>query len=415
MSWARRAGIAGAALGALATGVAAGVAVERLTVHRTVRRTARLALDATAPFGTLRGTPGTAFADDGTELYYEVDGEPDDGESDDGGADDGGPEAGRSEAGEPAHDEAGDEAGGEPEGEAVAARRVAPTVVFSHGYCLAQDVWHFQRAALRETGTRAVFWDQRAHGRSARGPNGHGGEPDTPVTIERLGRDLRAVLDAAVPDGPVVLVGHSMGGMTMMALAEQYPEWVARRVTGAVFLATSAGALDDVTYGFPAPAARAVRRVLPGVLRALGSQAALVERGRRALGDVYAGIVRRYSFGSPKDVDPAVARFAERLIDAVPVDVVAAFYPAFGEHDKTAALGVYAGLGEALETLVLAGDRDELTPPEHSERLAAAIPCSRLVMLPGAGHLVLLEQPEQVNAHLAELLARSIGSHEPGV
>ncbi|MFD8958408.1 alpha/beta hydrolase, partial [Streptomyces anulatus] len=68
----RRAGIAGAAIGVLAAGAAAGVAVERLTVGRGIRKKARLALDATGPYGSLRGTPGRAVADDGTELYYEI-------------------------------------------------------------------------------------------------------------------------------------------------------------------------------------------------------------------------------------------------------------------------------------------------------------------------------------------------------
>jgi pimeloyl-ACP methyl ester carboxylesterase len=343
--------------------VATGVAVERLTVHRSVRRKAQLALDAAAPFGTLRGTPGTAVADDGTELYYEVEG----------------------------------------------VSEAAVTVVFSHGYCLGQDVWHFQRAALREVpGVRAVYWDQRGHGRSERGRRQR--EEGEPVSIDQLGRDLMAVLDAAAPEGPVVLVGHSMGGMTMMALAGQFPEWVARRAAGAAFLATSAGGLGEVTYGFPGPAARAVRRVLPGVLRALGSQAALVERGRRAVGDVYAGLIRRYSFGDPKQVDPGVARFAERLIDSVPVDVVAEFYPAFGAHDKATALGVYNGLAKDMPMLVLTGDRDEVTPPEHSERVAAELPRAAFVTVAGAGHLVLLEAPEQVNEHLVGLLARGTRS-----
>ncbi|OEV19842.1 lipase, partial [Streptomyces nanshensis] len=59
------------------------------------------------------------------------------------------------------------------------------TVVFSHGYCLSQDVWHFQRAALRGA-VRCVYWDQRSHGRSARAAAGE------PVSIDLLGRDLKA-------------------------------------------------------------------------------------------------------------------------------------------------------------------------------------------------------------------------------
>ncbi|WP_129844088.1 alpha/beta hydrolase [Streptomyces sp. RFCAC02] len=386
--------MAGAALGAVATTVAA----HRLTASRSVRREALAALDAAGPYGTLRGTPGTVTADDGTELYYEID-----------------------EPG-PAPRPAGDGAGGpvaapltvpapRAAGSARPRRRAArrrPTVVFCHGYCLGQDVWHFQRAALRGA-ARAVYWDQRGHGRSGRGPVGG------PVATGLLGRDLKAVLDATVPEGPVVLVGHSMGGMTVMALAEQFPDYVAERVAGIALIGTSAGRLAEVTYGLPASAARAVRVVLPGLLRTLGARQGLVDRGRRAAGELYSGVVRRYAFGRPDDVDPGVARFAERLLESVPVEVVAEFYPAFAEHDTTRALPVLAGLAADLPVLVMVGERDEVTPPAHSERIAAGLPHAEFARLPDAGHLLLLEAPDQVNERLGALLARSIPSHEPAV
>ncbi|NUR02887.1 MAG: alpha/beta hydrolase, partial [Streptomyces sp.] len=118
-NWRRATGIAGAAIGVVAAGAAAGVAIERLTVGRGMRKKARLALDSTGPYGALRGTPGKATADDGTELYYEVD--------------DIDPDA------VPALG---------PRRRRLFGRKApAPvTVVFSHGYCLNQDSWHFQRA-----------------------------------------------------------------------------------------------------------------------------------------------------------------------------------------------------------------------------------------------------------------------------
>lgn len=354
---ARRAGLAGVAIGA----VAAGVAVERLTVQRSLRRRARLAMDTAGPFGTLRGTPGTAVAEDGTGLYYETE--------------------------EPAD-------GGEPGGGA------AGTVVFSHGYCLSQDVWHFQRAALRGR-VRCVYWDQRGHGRSARA----GGL--SPVAIDQLGRDLRAVLDAAAPRGPLMLVGHSMGGMTMMALADQYPEFVAARVAGTAFVGTSAGGLSELTFGLPELGAKALVRTAPAVLRALGGRPELVERGRRATADLFTALVRRYAFGSP-EVDSGVVRFAERLIESVPVDVVAEFFPALAGHEKTAAL---AAFDTGRPALVLTGDRDRITPSSHSELIAARLHGAELVRLAGAGHLAMLERPEEVNAHLARLVARTIRTH----
>ncbi|WP_329401290.1 alpha/beta hydrolase [Streptomyces melanogenes] len=367
-SW-RRAGLAGAAIGVVAAGAAAGVAVERLTVGRGMRKRARLALDATGPYGALRGTPGRAYADDGTELYYET-----------------------------------DEA--EPSAKVNGARkrrlfgRKAPapvTVVFSHGFCLSQDAWHFQRAALRGV-VRTVHWDQRSHGRSARGEAQTQGRP---VTIDQLGRDLKAVLDTAAPEGPLVLVGHSMGGMTVMALADQYPELIRDRVVGVAFVGTSSGRLGEVSYGLPVAGVNAVRRILPGVLKALGSQAELVERGRRATADLFAGMIKRYSFSS-KDVDPAVARFAERMIEGTPIDVVAEFYPAFDDHDKEAALQVFA----EVPALVLAGDRDLVTPSSHSESIADLLPDAELVIVPDGGHLVMLEHPETVTDRLADLLVR---------
>lgn len=362
----RMAGWAGAAIGVIAAGAAAGVAVERLTVGRGMRMKARLALDALGDYGSLRGTEGSTRAEDGTELYYEVDDLPEDGKK------------------------------------RRLARKAAPpaTVVFCHGYCLSQDSWHFQRAAFRGL-IRSVYWDQRSHGRSDRGLAQADGEP---VTIEQLGRDLKAVIDVAAPKGPLVLIGHSMGGMTIMALAEQFPELVRDRVIGVALVGTSSGGLGEVTYGLPLPAAgmSAVRRVLPGVLKALGSQVELVEKGRRATADLFAGMIKRYSFGS-RDVDPAVARFAERLIEATPIDVVAEFYPAFEIHDKSAALQQFADL----PVTVIAGDTDMITPPGHSEVIKAALPGAELTILESAGHLVMLEYPETVTALLSELLVRA--------
>ncbi|MFS4106775.1 alpha/beta fold hydrolase [Streptomyces sp. PD-S100-1] len=370
--WRRATGIAGAAIGVVAAGAAATVAIERMTVGRNIRRKARLALDSAGPYGTLRGTPGTAYADDGTELYYEVD------DIDPEAAADLGPRRRR----------------------LFGRKDPAPvTVVFSHGYCLSQDSWHFQRAALRGV-VRTVHWDQRSHGRSGRGVDQL--KDDVPLTIDQLGRDLKAVLDAAVPEGPIVLVGHSMGGMTVMALAAQYPELIRERVVATAFVGTSSGRLGEVNFGLPVAGVNAVRRVLPGVLKALGQRAELVERGRRATADLFAGIIKRYSFAG-RDIDPAVARFAERMIESTPIDVVAEFYPAFTDHDKTEALALFAGM----PVLVLAGLQDLVTPSEHSEAIAGLLPEAELVLVPDAGHLVMLEHPEVVTDRLADLLTRA--------
>ncbi len=343
----RRAGKGvGIAVGALAAGAAAGLAVERLVIRRPLRQRLAAVAAAEQPLGTLRGEPVTVLTDDGVELYAEIDGVPD-----------------------------------------------APlTVVFCHGYTLNQDSWHFQRAGLRDV-ARLVFWDQRGHGRSGRGAR-------ESATIDQLGRDLLAVLRACAPTGPVVVVGHSMGGMTIMAAAQAEPELFGARVKGVALIGASAGGWSTVTLGIPAYGAKVLHRVAPSVLDALGRQRALVDRGRRAGSDLAYLVTKWYAFAS--DVPPDVVRFAARMIEQTPIDVVADFYPAFESHDKLAALGVLAGI----DTLVLVGDRDLMAPRAHSEAIVAAVAGARLVVAPNAGHLLPLEHPEVVNEHLRALCAR---------
>ncbi|MFD8704742.1 alpha/beta fold hydrolase [Kitasatospora sp. NPDC059648] len=387
-----RAGVIGISVGVLAAGAAAGVAIERLTVGRAMRRRARAELEATAPYGSLRGRPLTVAAPDGTELYVELDGtgwdEPDGGRP--------GSDGGRPEPEGPAGSVG---TGAERPAGARAGHRAEPlTVVFSHGYCLNQDSWHFQRAALRE-GLRLVFWDQRSHGRSERSRSYLAGEP---AGIDQLGGDLKAVIDAVAPTGPLVLVGHSMGGMAVMALADQYPELFRERVAGAALVGTLAGDWNEVSLGLPKAGAKLFKRVAPGVVKLLGRQVELVEASRRLGSDVAAVFYRRFSFGG-RDIDPGVVRFAEQLLDATPIDVVAEFYPVFGTHEKYEALAALRGL----PALVLAGTKDLLTPSAHSEAMAERLPGAELVLVEGAGHLVLLERPELVDRELALLLRRA--------
>ena len=197
-------------------------------------------------------------------------------------------------------------------------------------------------------------------------------------------------MDAAAPEGPLVLVGHSMGGMTVMAFADQYPgadPRAGRR--GRVRRRRPAGKLAAVTFGLPVGGReRACAGCCPGVLRRWepgGAGGAGPAGDRRPVrGADQAVLVRS------RDVDPAVARFAERLIEATPIDVVAEFYPAFTEHEKATRWP----RSTALPGAVLAGDKDLLTPSAHSEAIAERLPDAELVVVPDAGHLVMLEQPE---------------------
>jgi pimeloyl-ACP methyl ester carboxylesterase len=280
------------------------------------------------------------------------------------------------------------------------------TVVFVHGLALALGSWHYQWLGLSDMTRprlRMVFYDLRSHGRSGRAP------AET-ITIEQLGDDLYRVLAEVVPTGPVVLVGHSMGGMSVMALADRHPELFGPRVIGVALLSTSTGRLSEVSWGLPAITARLRAPIMPLVLRTMRSSAALIERSRKLGSDLAWLLTRRYSFGS-SDVSPALVDYIEKLIASTPVDVVAEFYPALGAHDELDALARLADL----ETLIVVGDKDLLTPVEHSRRMAQLLPNAELLVLEGAGHLAMMERPALVNLRLRAFLHRAYRAAAGGV
>jgi pimeloyl-ACP methyl ester carboxylesterase len=268
------------------------------------------------------------------------------------------------------------------------------TVVLSHGFTARLVEWEVQRAAIRDR-ARLVLWDQRGHGRS-------GWTRLTAATIDRTGRDLGQVLDAVAPTGPVVLAGHSMGGMSIMALARQRPELFGDRVVGVFLLATSAGGL--VETGILARLVGLVRRLglLPLYLRLLQAVAPLLERFRRRGTRLGRRITRRLLFGRD-DADPGSVRLVQDLLEETPYPVAMAFYATFLEHDETASLEVL----RRVPVTVVAATHDRLTPVGHGRRLARLIgPDAELVVVPGAGHSVNLTRGEAVDAALLRLLDR---------
>lgn len=336
-------GLVGAVAGVVAAGIGAGIALERVVVGR-----AKSGSDEEEPLGSWRGVPTVVKTEDDLELYVEVD---------------------------------------EPENP-----RYSATVVFCHAYAVNMDEWYFQRRALAEE-VRVVAYDHRSHGRSGRA------DPAS-CTIEQLGRDLLAVLEEVVPAGPVVLVGHSMGGMTIMALAEEHPELFGDRVTGVALVGTSPGGLSDVTLGFPGPLGKVVNRVTPTFVAALSRAPDLVEHGRKAGSDIGYLITRHYSFGSK--VPASRVEFVVEMLAGTPIDVVADFFPTFSEHDRADALAAL----HRVETLVVGADKDLVTPVEHSRRLSLILPRADYLELADCGHMMQVEYPDQVNERLRRLLRR---------
>ena len=265
------------------------------------------------------------------------------------------------------------------------------TVVLAHCWTSDHDSWRYQVRDLRHRfgdSLRVVSYDHRGHGASDE-------TPKHAATIENLGRDLSDLIDAHAPDGDLVLAGHSIGGMTLMALAEHRPDLYAERVRGVLFVATSGGSLHEVTLGLPRVGKR-VRERIPTML-ALRSRM-LSRRTRRRAPFVEAMVARRFLFGDEMRLrDHALA--VEGIINT-PAASMRGFFEDAMRHDRIDGLSALAGV----PVRVLVGDRDRLTPPSHAKLLAEKVPGARLTLAPGAGHMLPLERDALVTNALVELV-----------
>ena len=252
----------------------------------------------------------------------------------------------------------------------VAGSGSGPTVVLAHGWTCRREFWALVAERLIAAGHQVVLYDQRGHGSSTSGSDG--------CTITRLGADLRAVLEAVHARGAVV-VGHSMGGMGVLALAADDPATFSERV-GAVALVSTRASRTEST---------GARRWAAAVL---GSRwfAWLMHGplGRR--------LVRR-SFGRASGTDlHDIVRGLFTATDAVPRR---AFVEAMQQ------MTVEAGLARIhVPTVVVTGSVDSLVATSFSDEIVAGIPGARLIRLDGLGHQLPLEAPDELASIITDLV-----------
>lgn len=333
---------------AAVTALASGVVVERRVVA--ARREGAAEADR---LGSLHSPARPVEADDGVVLHAEVD-EPDDG------------------------------------------RDLAPgtTLLFVHGFALNLDCWHFQRDALRGR-YRMAFYDQRSHGRSERSSKEN-------VNIDQLGDDLAEVLRQLVPEGDVVLVGHSMGGMSILAFAERQPDVFRDRVRGVALIATTAGGLKPhrtISRFIPDGLGQLVA---PRLVAALAMAPELVDSARRGGSNIGFLVSQMFAFGH--DVPAAEVEFLDEMLAGTPFEVLAAFFPNFSTLDKFTSLEVI----RTVPTLIVCGTKDRLTSIGHSRKMAGLLRTARLVESEGSGHMVIFEDRDLVNDTLEQLVKEAV-------
>jgi pimeloyl-ACP methyl ester carboxylesterase len=242
-----------------------------------------------------------------------------------------------------------------------------PTVVLAHGWTLSHRSWLPVVERLRsQLDARVVVYDQRGHGTSTPGP--------TNPSVRVLGDDLASVVAVAAPQGPLVLGGHSMGGMSVLAFAGRHGTDFRARVRGVVLASTAAG---DLSVRRSAPEAfimqalaRAPRLPVGRAVSVFGQQHLLFGEGARA-----------------QDVQATRDQVA-----ATHLPTIGQFYAALGDHDEQESAAQFAGI----PTDIVVGAKDRLTPVHHSERLHDLIPGSELTVLPRLGHMLTYEAPDSL-------------------
>jgi pimeloyl-ACP methyl ester carboxylesterase len=249
----------------------------------------------------------------------------------------------------------------------VISRGTGPPILLSHGVTLSVRTWVKQMESLPETGFRTIAFDHRGHGESSVGDAGH--------TLDTLAADMRTVLEG-LDLRDAVLVGHSMGGVAAMLFCLRHPEEAAARLAGLVLLSTLS---------------RTAVSGNPRLLWLLEQVAGLTLDAGGAMRAKNLGLlVARIGFG--KDPQPSHVELTRQMI--------------VGCDPETRRIAPSALLGLDLSrelssirvpTLVIGGTNDVITPPAEARRIARRIPGARLELLPGAGHMAMLERSETVD------------------
>lgn len=257
-----------------------------------------------------------------------------------------------------------------------------PLVLF-HGVTLRHDVWAPQFHQLADR-YRVIAVDLRGHGLSRPGSNGFG--------MSRLADDVAAVLEA-LDLRDAVLVGHSMGGMTVMRFCGDHPDVLDERVAGVALVATAA------------------HQAVPPYLASLAGAALARGRSQVAAGVALPGrgVVSRRAvrlvFG--QDPSPRAIDIVTEMTGSITDEPLLGSLAGIVDHDARDALRE-----TRTPSLVVAGTRDILTPVPAGRALARLLPGCDFVVLRGAGHQLMQERPDELGVLLDALVERIEGGAE---
>jgi pimeloyl-ACP methyl ester carboxylesterase len=269
-----------------------------------------------------------------------------------------------------------------------------PPIVLVHGMSLTKEIWTLQRQAL-EHAYRIVTFDLRGHGDSDDAASGE-------YTAHALGGDVCTVIDM-LGERQCVVVGHSMGGMALLAALAQRPDLMEGPVAGVVLINTAASAvISGLSGGSVAAVIAFMRERARSSLVGRALYGGLDEHGLPRGNDLATLVTRTLGVGSDGP-EEAVRQVRRLVLDSRP-HVAGEMWRTAGTLDELA-----AARNVSVPALIIAGARDRVLPPHHSRRLLETLPDAELVELTGVGHVAMLERPDEVTALIAGFARRVLG------
>jgi pimeloyl-ACP methyl ester carboxylesterase len=260
-----------------------------------------------------------------------------------------------------------------------------PPIVLTHGWGLDSTIWSYAKRDLAQR-FRLIVWDLPGLGKSAVSRES--------IDLSRFAADLREVIGLAGGQ-PVVLVGHSIGGMTIQTLARDNPDVFGRDVAGVVLVNTThTNPLKTMVFSRLAQALR--KPLLEPVMHLTAWLQPLAWLGAwQSYLSGSAHMANRLGFGS--HVTHSQLEHTTLLATRNPQGVLAKGNLAMFHWDATSALPHIN-----VPVLVLGGDKDIVTKLDASRTIAAEIPDARLQVIEGANHMGFLERADVYNTAIAD-------------
>lgn len=266
----------------------------------------------------------------------------------------------------------------------VGGREAAVTVVYIHGFTLAAESFYQQVDALRDLPVRQVLMDLRGHGQT-------GAVRPEDCSVNAAADDVWAVMREREVTGPVIVVGHSLGGLVSLSLIRRYGEQF--ELAGLVLINAAVEALAD--QGVPQILATPVADAVYNAVEAAPQEA---DKFRNEVTKIIAPGLAVTIFQRETDFD--VIDFHAAMIHETPLETFVGFFDDLQHHEELQA-------GPALRGVpgyVLVGDKDDVTPRSQAERIQEIWPDSHLHVVPNAGHMLPLEAPESVTLAILRLV-----------